>query len=81
MDQLTLAVELPANHFRQVLDRVLEEADRIADAYSNAEETMHRQIIDGRRGFSAAEAKQYADYAAAARVITAVLHKTAMQNL
>lgn len=69
------------DHFRSVLERVLEEADLIAEAYARTEQRMHRQILDQRPGFNAAEASRYADYAAAARVIAGVLHKTAMQAL
>lgn len=72
---------LADEHFRKTLERVLEEADMIAAAYTATEEDVHQKIIDQRPGFTAAEASRYTDYAAAARMIAAVLHKTAMQDL
>lgn len=74
-------MEQPADHFRDALERVLEEAELIATAYTSTEERMHRQIMERRPGFNPAEAGRYADYAAAARLISAVLHKTAMQSI
>ena len=69
-----------ADQFRDALERVLEEAELIARAYTSTEERMHQQIIEHSPGFNPAEASRYADYAAAARLISATLHRTAMTS-
>lgn len=64
-----------------ILDQVLEEADRIAAAYSASEERLQQEIIERRPERSAEDAARYSNYASAARCIAGTLRKTAMKAL
>lgn len=64
-----------------ILDQILEEADRIADAYSASEQRLLQEIMERRSELSAADAARYSNYAAAARCIAGTLRRTAMKAL